>query len=219
FKSFKDIFVSIELVVEAMNNPEPAVFFENTGTNYDDFLGRLRFTTTPFFNENDDHYLFDINIDELYHGRDIETTQYCSFSKKKETKAWMASHHEELHNTFKKLLYYCDYSVHQNITNMRNIPDDVIRLIISQPIVILQGELLKAKAHDNTVELVPTEHVQYTFSYSSVNKGPSYINVDVITESGFDSYLERLKNELVSIGHNIEALPRFINRVERKNLY
>jgi hypothetical protein len=172
----------------------------------------LRYVATPPEKNKVNHFANQVQL-ENYHGQMDEfeewCTQYCSFSRKKphgqgDYSHWMASHPDDLHETFKKLLFFSDLKRDAQEESLSERGDDLRRLLIYQPVLVLQGGLFKGRTTRNSVQLSKAKHVLFDFHFQ-YKPEPSYLLIDVITETHLPQYLTRLSKEAMELGQICES--------------
>lgn len=190
------------LIIEAINNTVPIVFFQNEGFSLAGTACTLpKYVTTPKNEVDEGHFLNHINLYECYHTSNGRfSTQYCSFQEKKSSKVnkknnkneWMAYHPDELYQTFLKLYYYTKSTIK---SWSESLPDhDWIRLFIYQPILILQGEIYRVEVDGTDFKLKNVDYIQFFFEqyYKGIRDS---IVVDVMTEKYIPQYISMISEE------------------------
>lgn len=211
FRSEFKIFVTTRLAVEVIHPPQPIVFFGGRSMNLSPLLEKMRFASTPIYDPRKEHFVGQLQINS-FHGVTIpsRSTQYCSFSKKKPgdhktPTEWMASHSDDLHDTFKKLLQFTDLKMIEQKDAFLHLEDNIVRLIFFQPLLVVQETIFLAEGLKRSVRLKKVPHVVFEFNYHYSDQ-PSTILIDVITERYLPSYLNIIKDEAEDFGQQIHII-------------
>ena len=124
-------------------------------------------------------------------------TQYCSFSRKKSgsQKEWFATHEGSHFDSLKKLCDATDYFVDRHFKSWSFAEKEWVNIDFYYPLLIVQGELLDARAGKRSVTLRRTCHVQFRRSVVVGGKEENY-QIDVIEERYLSKYLEIIDREL-----------------------
>lgn len=192
------------LIIECFNNEQPVAFFKRPDkspyTNYGKFF------FTDIFREMKGHgsarFDFDTYTTEskrFHYNAFKSNTQYCSFSQKKANKEWMASHPDGLHETFNKIV---DYSIHHSEqigSWMKNDSawKDGVFITLYFPVLVLQGQLIEVFEKDGSVELKSKDHL--VFEYNKYTDMKSEFLIDIVTESHFESYLNKINESVQGV--------------------
>jgi len=216
------IFISTSLIVECINNPQPIVYFANRAFNLNPLLQKIRFAALPPYTDKEDHFIDDIDFEEiLYSGKAHLFTQYCSFSRKKKSgnnlkDEWMASHSDELYDTFKKLLQITDFKMKElsdwYLKKQGRRKDILAQCVFFQPVLIVQGEIYIAEGMKKSIKLRQAHRISFEFNYQYQHKDKaSTIIIDVLSEKHLPAYLEIIQNRANKIGTHIEKT-RYLER-------
>jgi hypothetical protein len=198
-------------LIECINNPQPIVFF--TKKIQASFLNReaIKFYGSPL------KVIADIsssspawipipeflNMDKYHHYCDDQiSTQYCSFSKKKNGKGgeeWMASHEENHFDVFDKLVKATQYFLNQfsNQWVYESLAAEGVNIQFFHPVLVVQGELIKVYQKDGKkIKLENTTHVQYRSNINFISSKQENFHIDVVTEKYFSNYLTLIEKEM-----------------------
>jgi hypothetical protein len=194
-ESFPHNIIYSSLIIECMNNSEPVAFFENlkktrsiiAGLNFGGFNNSFREILSISQDQINDKSKF------------IHSSQYCSFQqvaklKKERNNGWIATHPDSKHNSIDSIFQHIKF--HQNhMSETRNSKRSIIGFYY-RGLIILQGELLTIKQHDN-IEINSVDHVKYQIAKTD-NEG-RFFTIDVITEKFLPKYLELIEREDLGI--------------------
>ncbi len=196
-------FVFDVLLVECVNNPQPVAFLTKE-------------PLTPFLHHEDvkmsglpvkirdrgrkswqslAEYLGMQDYHHYCQGR--VATQYCSFSVKKggSQKEWFATHEGSHFDTLKKLCDATDYFIDRHFKSWRFGEKEWVNVEFYYPLLIVQGELLDARAGKRSVTLKRAPHLQLRRSVVIGGKEEDY-QIDIIEERFLSKYLEIVDGEL-----------------------
>lgn len=137
-------------------------------------------------------------------------TQFCSFLKKKNSQEWMATHDEEHFDALRKLSAVTEHAINKNFTNWTISAKERINIELYYPVVVLQGDLLEARADGKSLKLLKAEHVQFRRS-TIAGKEELTFQIDVVTEKHFPRYLKLIEKEMEKTAR---LLRRRYSRVE-----
>lgn len=191
------------LIIECVNNPQPAVFFKRPDNNPTTIYGKFLYTKTETSvkdsKDGGPDYAFNeytVSSKEFHYNKFQANTQYCSFSQKK-TKAeeWMASHPDALHDTFNKL-FDCAHHVQQGHSEWikKSAWRNDVFAILKYPVLILQGDLFEAEEKEDKIVLEKKKHVVFEFNrYSEYEKS---ILIDVVTEDYIEEYIDLIIKDI-----------------------
>lgn len=200
YDSPKMDFINSTLLIECMNNKEPIVFFENL----EPLLSRIAALNFVILNEKFWNILSLAQSELKSKQKFIYSSQYCSFQKvpkliKEFNDGWIALHPDIKHDSINSLFQYIQFqrSHHKNSTNN----EDFIKGFYFRPLIILQGELLSVKQHNQLV-IKSQNHIKLQVALTD-NNG-RYFDIDVITESHLPNYLEHIRKEDKAISKMIE---------------
>lgn len=190
------VFVSTSFVCEAKNNPYPVAlltelpFSPGLSTWESVHEGR-----TGFFKDNDDpetsFYNFLAKDQKIY-------TQYCSFRPKKGDKEseWMAWHPDDFYDDLEKIISYCR-SMAKNATTME---DDLHRLYLYLPVVILGGDLFVAKPAEEAVTLTKVHSALHM--HFDIQEGEQDLSLVLFVT---EKYFLKLFEKILQFGRGIQA--------------
>lgn len=138
---------------------------------------------------------------EKYHHycKGLTATQYCSFVRKKQQpNDWMATHLDEQHESFTRLINALEFYIDKYYTNYRlpyKSEVERINLEFYYPILILQGPLYAATLKKGRLALRPVQHIQYRKDYHLKGRNLTY-QIDVITEVFLPKYVDVIEREM-----------------------
>jgi hypothetical protein len=206
------------LICECKNNPQPIVFFLQGEEEFEPLQDEVRVSGIPSKIWKLNKYVTIqefTEIENFHHYCKPEAsvaTQCCTFELKKDKSSWMASHGEELYETFRTLTKALEYEIDNDFRNMSQwlIPEetekDFIDLSFYYPVVIFQGDIYGAYIGKNDLveerELTfkKCQHIQYNPEYFSFYSNEViYYHIDVITEKYLPFYLKMIDREMLSI--------------------
>jgi hypothetical protein len=124
-------------------------------------------------------------------------TQYCSFVEKGggNQRAWMATHEGGQFDAIRKLCDAADYYRQKHFRSWRFAENEPINLEVYYPVVVLQGELLDARAGKRSVGLRKAKHLQLRRSTATA-KGEVDYQIDAVQEKALPAYLDLVVKEL-----------------------
>jgi hypothetical protein len=189
------VHVSMRFVCEAKNNPYPVALL--TELPFSPALSTWESVhegNTGFFRENDlepSFYDFLTKEQKIY-------TQYCSFRPKKgeNESEWMAWHPDDFYDDLEKIISYCR-SEAKRVTAMK---DDLHRLVLCLPVVILGGHLFVAELAERAVTLRKADAALHMhFDIEEGTQGLSLVLF--VTEKHFLKLFEKI----LQFGRDIQA--------------
>lgn len=139
-------------------------------------------------------------------------TQYCSFQRKRKKEQWMALHRGPHFESFRKLTDATDYHATQHFEAWERVSeDDGLNLQYYYPILVLQGELLRATPTGRTVTLEEGEEVQFRRTVVDHEEERTY-TIDVVTEAGLPKLVEQIDKEMRRLAGAIGGSPELVRR-------
>jgi hypothetical protein len=210
-------FIFTVLLIECINNPQPLLFL--TKKPQAAFLHNqevkmaglpLKFPDKKHRNQWESLAEF-LEMSEYHHyckGR--VATQFCSFVRKKNSPDWMATHDEEHFDALRELSAVTEHTVNNTFTHWTIDAKERINIEFYYPVLVLQGDLLEARAEGKSLTLLPTKHVQFRRSTMS-GKQEQTFQIDVVTEKAFPKFLKLIETEM---GKTARLLRRRHLRVE-----
>lgn len=190
------VFVSTYFVCEAKNNPYPVALL--TELPFSPGLPTwesMHEGKTGFFRNNDDpgtsFYDFLTKEQKIY-------TQYCSFRPKKgdNESEWMAWHPDDFYDDLEKIISYCRSGAKQ-ATAMK---DDLHRLYLYLPVIILGGDLFVAESAEEAVTLTKVHAALHMhFDIQEEEQGLSLVLF--VTEKHFLEQFEKI----LQFGRDMQA--------------
>jgi hypothetical protein len=208
-------FIFARLICECQNNQQPVVFFVKDSPvsflHHQDvksagipvqFVKRNISTKGVHKSKDSECYisLSDFLGFEKYHHycKGPTSTQYCTFTKKKENRPWIALHSETQHDSFTNLIFALESEVdeyYKSYVVPGKDEEESINIEIYYPVLILQGPLYLAQIENEKLELRKCKHVQYRKEYFSRDKHDTY-QIDVISESFLHQYTRIIEKEM-----------------------
>jgi hypothetical protein len=196
-------FVWAVLLIECVNNSQPLAFitkkpsfaaFHSQEIKLAGLPAKVfvrpekQWQSVPDFLDMEEHH---------HYCRGRLATQYCSFSRKKDTKRWMASHDDLHFDALRTLCTALEYKRDKffGSWNFDSSAAEYVNLEFYYPVLVLQGELMEVVAARKSVDLKAATHLQYR--RSSIWKGEEQdYQVDVVTEGFFPRYISIVEKEL-----------------------
>jgi hypothetical protein len=203
------------LVIECINNPQPIAFLTKEPQTTFDFHNDLKFSGLPIklYNskmEGNWETLSDfLNMEKYCHyckGR--ISTQYCSFSlKKNSSNEWLASHEESHFDSTRKLCDAVSFYSKKHFLYWNNDPlyEDEIEIRIYYSIIIVQGELLEVYQSKEDLNITNTNHIHF-IQPAIIKDEEEIFHIDIVTESYFPQLCDIIEEETKST----------VNRLKRK---
>ena len=198
----------VHFAIECQNNPQPVVLFKNKGDR-DEPASDWHYTIINGEQRQQETIgLMLPNIIDNYErasGIPLASRQYCSFQKKKnkqDPEPWMAFHADDSHKTITKLVDYTKHREKELKARWDRVRPSQARLDFIIPVMVFQGELLLAEEKsDLEVADIPHHRLKapYGLPYKPMN------SIDVVTEQGFDDYLEKRISGLEDIFDTIQS--------------
>lgn len=213
------------LLIECVNNPQPLAFITKSSGLREIEFHRIKMAGVPtrvIDPQRPRHWtlLADyLDMNRYHHyckGR--TATQFCSFSRKKGAKEWMASHSDDHWDDLGKLIRAIE---HYRIESLRSWHPpssgerENINVEIYYPLIVLQGELLDVRQTRTTVRIWPAKHIQYCRSAFAAGKGIDY-QIDVVTEGYLPRYLAMVQDELERTGRLLRRRHKYVRRSVNK---
>jgi hypothetical protein len=202
-------FLTHGLIIECVNNPQPLVLLtrgRGSSTAISE-LELLKWRTqaafvphassdSPSARQPLSHLL---DTSSYHHYFDVPyATQYCSFQYKqsKNPGEWMAVHEGTHFDSFVKLCDGVDERLAKWDQSRDDDPgfDEPVTLLTFLPVLVIQGELYAVDPTRPDVELTTASHLLYQHTRVVGNHRRAY-RIDVVTEKGFASYLDRVERE------------------------
>jgi hypothetical protein len=207
-----ELYFEARIIAECINNPQPLAFItkeDKYSASYADDI-KLQLSIDESLNSRADVQAglpTFLGLCETHHyckGR--VSTQFCSFSKKKDKSGeWLASHEDSHFNCFMTLIKALEHQLKEPVLPF---PGFLSGRIV-YPILILQGDLLDIRVIDNNLTAESTSHIKHRRSVIWGGEEKGYI-IDVITEQGLREFLPAISEEIdkaiKSIRQNAEIL-------------
>ena len=191
--------VSLEPIIECINNDQPIAFFTKKPTfeNYYPF-SELKISGRPekVNNEILAQYL---KMNEFHHycQGDI-ATQWCTFYRKKvpntNKSEWAAWHYDDYHKTFQKLCFVIKYLIDDTKKRLEKAQKQRIDIHLYYPILITQNEIYSVIQDTSNINIIEKKHIKYL--RTEYLSGEFCSNrIDVMTEDYFPTYLSIIEDE------------------------
>jgi hypothetical protein len=109
----------------------------------------------------------------------------------------MAWHDEEHHNIFSKFDFVINREIERHESWIKNNLDQ-INIEIFYPVLVVQGELWRAKHNKENVEITECKHIRYINRTipKDLSDSTFYYQIDVITEDYLEEYIEGINKQL-----------------------
>jgi hypothetical protein len=199
------IYVSVDLAIEAVNNMQPAVFFEGGTSMSTELIDLIRFSCTPALTRERDHFTDELELEVWHHDDSVKTcSQYCTFKRKTSGQhgEWMAHHPDDFHETIRKLALFTEHKKAERDQTFSETEDEAIRLILIQPIIVLGGSLYLAIPLTRSVALKAISKIVFEYSYH-FKQQPRTLTIDVVGEPHFKNHVLKLEEQARQLGHSI----------------
>lgn len=216
-------FVGIELICECKNNHQPLVFFKNEDV-FADMLDHWiqiegypqRIITNPKSDPVEYKYLLDVlDMEDHHYLKYPFATQYCSFSKSKGGKEWLAGHQNEHHEAIEDILKATMFKRSQNEFRY-NWQYGNTCLTFYHPVIILQGDMYLYQASKGKRPDKMTVCDQVTFIREMmIGETVREYAIDIIKEKNLPKYLAQLKRKLVNVARQVSKIEFYDESVQR----
>jgi len=205
------------LFCECENNSQPVVFFPFTPIDPTWGYSVIKCFGMPMkIMKNNEyvHLLSFLPFDKYHHYcKGDVSSQYCSFTHKRDKEKWMATHLEEQHDTFNSLIYAVEYETNKFYSDNWEPPSkDEVEPIFFEfiyPLVILGGELLEAKIGKRGLVLKKAHHVQFLKNTYISGSEVTY-KIDVVTEDYVSEYMKIIEFEIAKLKNAIKRHKKII---------
>ena len=199
--------INIHYIIEVINNTQPVSFIvTKDSSTY--ILPNIKYIA-DFPKSDKLHYdVITGNLALEYNSANSReaSLQYCSYTTKKSgnnKNEWMAFHPEDLHETFKKLLYVTDINNDKHLgvaKERKNLYGCYI-----QPVLVLKDDLYKISVCKNNVKFIKTNLLHFIFNYIYNGKQSSIV-IDVITEKYISKYINNMDKNIEYIKSHMDNL-------------
>jgi hypothetical protein len=191
------------ILCECENNVQPVVFFPFNPLSPSDASALIKCYGIPMkiYKENEYVDLLSFLPFHKFHHycRGAVATQYCSFTKPKGGRKWIATHIEEQHDTLTKLVYATEYEINQFYSEAWEPPKadepEPILVVLVYPLLILGGELMEAHLGQRGLITNKVNHVQFLSKLYIAGSEVDY-KIDVIREDYLPEYMEMINHEM-----------------------
>jgi hypothetical protein len=204
--------ISLELVIECVNPPQPVAFI--TKERGDPLLQRtriwdaLKLVGNPQEINTSPHNAWDwlsskLGLDRFHHYRAQRvSTQYCSFSRKSGSVEWMAHHREEDHQAIRKLCAATDHFIRDLVVpNYSRAAGWSLTLVY--PVLIIQAGIFEVRPGKRSARIVSSNHVQFRTRQTVRDEQQEY-QIDVITERFFPQFLTIVQREMRLMSNKLQ---------------
>ncbi len=199
------------LVCECKNNQQPIAFFVEQKEIFVPSEDEVRVSGMPSKIWQHGEYISVqefTKVESFHHYCRPEVpvaTQCCTFEMKKDKSSWMASHSEDLYETFRTLSKALEYEIDEDFKNMSQFfvdeetGNEFMDLSFYYPVVIFQGDIYAAHL-EQKLNLKKREHMQFNpYFFSFYNNEVITYHIDVISEEYLSSYLKIIDQEMITI--------------------
>ncbi len=194
-----------KIVCECENNSQPIVFFPYEVDNPSERYLLIKYFGVPikaWKEEQDVDILTFLGLRQFHHYCEGEiATQYCSFAKGKQGIDWIATHAEEQHETFDKLVAAIHYELEEFCKDW-DLPEhdneEPMYLEFKYPLIVLGGNLIAARLGKRGIKLKKARHIRYWKTAYINGEEENYI-IDVITEDYLGEYVSIIDKEMKKV--------------------
>jgi len=191
------------ILCECENNAVPLVFFETHSPISFLFQEQVKCSGVPvkIWNHGSWERISEyLGFEKFHHYcRGRIASQYCSFTQK--NNRWIATHLDAQHQTFTNLINALEASIEDHYANSwlpQRGDKEPVNIQFYYPLVVIQGDLYRAKETGHGLEMRKTKHVQFRREIWSAERRDTY-QIDVIQEFFMGNYLKMIDKELESI--------------------
>jgi hypothetical protein len=211
-------FIFSVLLVECVNNPQPVAFITKEPQDGFPQYQEVKLAGLPVKilkegrGQSWESLPSFLGLGKYHHYfRGRVATQFCSFTLKKNTAEWMASH-EDLHfDAFRTLCTAVEHFIDKHFKCWTFNGREMVNVEFYHPVVVFQGELLDVRLRKKSLRLLPTNHIQFRRSAIVHGKETEY-RVDVVTERFFSRYLDIVQQESIKSARLLRRRHRFARR-------
>jgi len=207
-------FVWAVVLIECVNNPQPLAFITKQPHFAPLHFEEIKLAGLPVkvFDPKVKKWLSlpsYLDMDEYHHyckGR--IATQFCSFSQKRGSSQWMASHLDLHFDAFRTLATALEYTKDKFFESWNFNPRmEYVNVEFYYPVLVVQGSIMEVRPTRKSLDLKEATHVQYRRS-SIWNGEEKNYQIDVVTEKWFPRYLGKIENELNQTAHRMRRRSR-----------
>ena len=210
------------MLVECVNNPQPIAFITKEPRIPEEYRYEIKLAGLPTkIIQDKNTWVSVVDVLEMvkYHhycsGR--IATQFCSFTKKKNSDEWMAFHDDSHFESIQKLCDITNFHVNSLLENWQGNNVETVNIEFYYPLIVVQGELLDVRPHKTSgVEIQPTNHIHFVKTTMQNNKPETY-HIDIITEDYLPKYFGIINSEMTetikSIKNNIQIMNKSIDTI------
>jgi hypothetical protein len=222
-------FVFPVLLIECVNNPQPLILFTKESVIRGLDAHDVPVSGLPVKFPDSEHprewiALADyLHIEKFHHYcRGRVATQFCSFTRKGNTPEWLAQHEGSHFDSFQKLSDALNHYRRDHFTSWYLGRDEPINIQIYYPALLLQGRLIDARVSKGGVSFKPASRLSYRRTIIHQQEATS-IQIDVLTESNFSSWLKTIDKEVQTIARRLrrrrsdvqKSIKRIVTRAKR----
>jgi hypothetical protein len=206
-------FVSCEIVMECVNNPQPLAFMTRKTEERILYRDDVKVSGYPVKIESEmvpgewESLQSCVGMQDYHHychGR--VATQFCCFRWVKEHKRWIALHEDSHFDSFRKLCQATDYFVDQYYKSLTFTGDDPVNIRIYYPVLVVKGELLDVRPGQDPLNPEKKHHLQYRIVASLAGEERVH-QIDVVDELAFPDYLDLVERELSETAQRLQEQP------------
>jgi hypothetical protein len=224
-------FVWAILLIECVNNEQPMAFITKkphfAPLHYEEI--KLAGLPVKILDHKSKKWLAlpsYLNMDEYHHyckGR--IATQFCSFTQKRGSAQWMASHADLHFDAFRTLATALEYTTEKFFQSWDFDPRmEYVNVEFYYPVLVVQGSIIEVRPARKSLALREVNRAQYRRS-SIWNGQEKDYQIDVVTEKWFSRYLTMVEKELDQTADRMRqrshrttiqnSLNKIVNRTKR----
>lgn len=203
------------MLIKCVNNPQPIAFITKEPLIPEEHRYEIKLAGLPIKILHDKDTWLEV-VDVLGMGKYHHycsgriATQFCSFTKKKNSDEWMAFHDDAHFESFQKLCDVTNFHVNSLFENWQGNNVETVNIEFYYPLIVVQGELLDVRPHKTSgVDIHSTQHVHFVKTTMQNNKPETY-HIDIITENYLPKYLDIINFEMTEaikgIKNNIQIM-------------
>ena len=206
------------VLVECVNNPQPIAFITKVPVVGSLHSEQVRCSGLPVKIRDSGRRdswtsLGDyLGVEKFHHyckGR--VATQFCSFSKKRGSDDWMASHEDSHFSAFATLCHALEHAVDDHYRAWRPGRKEWINVQVYYPILVVQGELLDVSQRGTDIAVRKASHI--SFRRTVVRKGQeTTYQIDVVTERQLSRLLRVVDDEVARMCRLLQRRRKVVRR-------
>lgn len=206
------------VIVECVNNPQPLAFITKAPILGGLHSEQVRYSGLPVkirdFGRRDawtslGDYL---GIEKFHHyckGR--VATQFCSFSKKRGSDDWMASHEDAHFSAFATLCHALEHAIDEHYQSWRLGRKEWINVQVYYPMLVVQGELLDIRQKGTVVAIRKATHIAFRRTVVRDGRQTTY-QIDVTTERHLPRLLRLVDDEVARMCRLLQRRRKLVRR-------